>query len=493
MKLTKIFSLSSLLFLFSIIIHAQVPTSGLVAYYPFDGNAKDMSGNGNDGTVYGPTLTMDRFGNANSAYNFDGIDDYIEVPRSNSIEPTSEFTISAWALVSSFSSRSIILNKRYSSTDPYNSYSMHISSSITGVNRYWESSVSTVSDVRGTSAVKTNTWCHIAEVYDGSKLYIYVNGSLENSVTATGNVSYISSNLLIGTAAKLSSQYMLGKIDDIRIYNKALASTDIVKLYQECADKVTITTEPQSQKVQPGSSATFSVTATGSKLNYLWQIEKNNAFENVTLGCQYSSDGKSLTIDPVSTKMFGSKFRVIVYNCMKSDTSRTIELIRDTPSVVKYDTVRVTDTAMVYDTTHITTYDTTVINILETHHIDVYDTTHVIVHDTIHVYDTIYTSVTDTLVIDAVLGVAPNTQTNKLKIYPNPAKDHLYIDNGSYTLMNYYSIEILNSQGQRVFHDFIDSQKMDIDLSTWTGKGLYILILHDKQNKPIEIRKIVLE
>ncbi len=72
---------------------------GLVAYYPFNGNASDKSGNGNHGTVYGATLTKDRFGNTNSAYSFDGIDDYIMVDLSVSLKfnpNTSSFTLSAW-------------------------------------------------------------------------------------------------------------------------------------------------------------------------------------------------------------------------------------------------------------------------------------------------------------------------------------------------------------------------------------------------------------
>ena len=53
---------------------------GLVAYYPFSGNANDYSGIGNHGTVFGATLATDRFGNLNHAYSFDGIDDYIATP-----------------------------------------------------------------------------------------------------------------------------------------------------------------------------------------------------------------------------------------------------------------------------------------------------------------------------------------------------------------------------------------------------------------------------
>lgn len=54
--------------------------SGLVAYYPFNGNAIDESGNGNNGAIFGPTLTEDRFGNKNVAFWFDGISTYIKVP-----------------------------------------------------------------------------------------------------------------------------------------------------------------------------------------------------------------------------------------------------------------------------------------------------------------------------------------------------------------------------------------------------------------------------
>src|SRR5262245_58673818 len=71
-----------------------LPVNGLVAWYPFTGNANDSSGNGYHGTVLGPTLTTDRFGNANSAYNFDGNTNYIS--GSCSGYPTAERTVSLW-------------------------------------------------------------------------------------------------------------------------------------------------------------------------------------------------------------------------------------------------------------------------------------------------------------------------------------------------------------------------------------------------------------
>jgi len=69
---------SSLHPLFSSSLTAQIPSNGLVAWYPFNGNANDESGNGNNGVVNGATLTADRFGNANGAYSFDGVNSFIQ-------------------------------------------------------------------------------------------------------------------------------------------------------------------------------------------------------------------------------------------------------------------------------------------------------------------------------------------------------------------------------------------------------------------------------
>ena len=91
-----------LLFLIVIIVtsnslQSQIPTNGLVGYWPFSGNANDSSGNNLNGTVNGAVLTVDRFGNSSSAFNFDGIDDYILVNDDDLLSfPNNEFTFSFW-------------------------------------------------------------------------------------------------------------------------------------------------------------------------------------------------------------------------------------------------------------------------------------------------------------------------------------------------------------------------------------------------------------
>ena len=73
-----------------------VPTNGLVGYWPFNGNANDESGNGNHGTVNGAMLSTDRNGKANSAFDFNGINQYIKVNNSNTLQNISTISISIW-------------------------------------------------------------------------------------------------------------------------------------------------------------------------------------------------------------------------------------------------------------------------------------------------------------------------------------------------------------------------------------------------------------
>jgi hypothetical protein len=111
---------------------SQLPANlqqGLVAYYPFNGNANDASGNGNNGIVNGATLTADRFGNANRAYNFDGNAQYISVQNSVTLSPLN-LTISVWYRISeNYSSGNLnLLSKMNHSNANYFAYGMGLDS-----------------------------------------------------------------------------------------------------------------------------------------------------------------------------------------------------------------------------------------------------------------------------------------------------------------------------------------------------------------------------
>jgi hypothetical protein len=83
---------------FSQSVPSYVPTNGLVGWWGFNGNAQDNSGNGNHGTVNGATLSTDRFGNQNSAYSFNGLNNWIQVQDHISIRP-SNITLATWVFL----------------------------------------------------------------------------------------------------------------------------------------------------------------------------------------------------------------------------------------------------------------------------------------------------------------------------------------------------------------------------------------------------------
>src|SRR5690242_20539738 len=99
----KNYFVTCFLLLLSIQSFSQVNlNAGLMAYYPFNGNAHDESGNGNDPIFNNATLTSDRLGNANSAYSFNGIDNYIRIPNSTSLNMSNKISICAWVKVAGF-------------------------------------------------------------------------------------------------------------------------------------------------------------------------------------------------------------------------------------------------------------------------------------------------------------------------------------------------------------------------------------------------------
>ena len=126
--------------------------------------------------------------------------------------------------------------------------------------------------------------------------------------------------------------------------------------------------------------------------------------------------------------------------------------------------------------------------------VTVYDTITTTIYDTIttQVFDTVLVSVTDTLYIETTLSTAPLTQ-NTISVFPNPTNDHITIHTGNFAVMPNYSIKIENSLGQVVFTNPVNQQSFYIDLTGWSGNGIYYLKLLDSQNNEVTVRKIVLQ
>lgn len=219
---------------------AQNLDSGLILYYPFNGSAFELRGSGNNGSVNGAQLTTDRFGNRNSAYSFDGSNDYIKI--GNRVLTENKGTISAWILLKDSSGRNPILSQCLT-TSKIQSLRFTI----------WPDSLSLVCDYRGCATssslpvirakatIRNNTWMHVAVSSDGSNYKMYVDG-VEYSYSKTnkpagewfGKICSTNQQAFIGRWNRaINDEYFNGKLDDIRIYDRALSLTEIQTLATE--------------------------------------------------------------------------------------------------------------------------------------------------------------------------------------------------------------------------------------------------------------------
>lgn len=205
----------------------------LVAYYPFNGNANDESGYGNNGTVNGATLTTDRFGNPNSAYEFDGTSDYIEVADSNSLDITNEITIAAWVKPDiSNPTESQALVSKYRSEPGFRTYMLYGYTTGTQGPRFRVWTTGDIGDASTTDLLSTTDWSFVVGTYDGANAKLYINGVLKNTNSGSGLIATNSLPLRIGAGNETSHLNPFdGKIDDVRIYNRALTGPDIEALY----------------------------------------------------------------------------------------------------------------------------------------------------------------------------------------------------------------------------------------------------------------------
>jgi hypothetical protein len=195
-------------------------TNGLYAFYPMNGNAKNVLGSGGgDCTVNGATLTTDRSGNANSAYAFDG-NSYLE----GTLNTTgfSGLTVSAWIKTSLTTRKEVALyaagNVFYISLFDAGKFTA-VMDGTGGNNASTDESI---------SSVTTGSWIFLTASNDGTTTRVYVNGTLEKSYAETLQVS--SGKIQIGGAGNPVLAFV-GSIDEVRVYNRMLCDNEVTTLY----------------------------------------------------------------------------------------------------------------------------------------------------------------------------------------------------------------------------------------------------------------------
>ena len=178
----------------------------------------------NNGTINGATWTDGKY---NPALSFDGVNDYVEVPDSPSLDLTGALSVEAWVYIRNMASANYIVSKgnddkvngQYGILLSNNQFSFHM---YEGDHRY----------ILGSNAT-TQKWYHVVGTWDGTTMKLYINGFLNSSGTWAGSLTPNNLNLQIGRLGKPNWMYQFdGIIDEVRIYNRALSAAEILKHYQ---------------------------------------------------------------------------------------------------------------------------------------------------------------------------------------------------------------------------------------------------------------------
>lgn len=214
-------------------LYGEVPTEGLVAFFPFNGNADDESGNGNHGTVFGASLASDRFGIPGRAYRFDGVDDYILANADNL--PTAERTLSLWFRADRLDNRPGLLG--YGGGACGTTWFMGVNNG--GAARQYQMQGHCLANrVRaGYGPKPVGRWMHWLMTTDGTgtKLYldgveIFRNGTFVTNTNVTGRDLALGVWVSPGGAAPFTdgnSGYFDGRLDDVVIYDRALEPAEV--------------------------------------------------------------------------------------------------------------------------------------------------------------------------------------------------------------------------------------------------------------------------
>jgi hypothetical protein len=216
-----------------------IPRSGLVGEWLMSGDAKDSSGEGEDGSLNGNVATTtDRFGKANKAYEFDGSGDYIQAAAD--WLPTAERTVSLWFYAYDITNKPGLLG--YGGNGDYSGWIQGLNmSGEAGYQKQGHNNIAKINSVYSSEPV--NRWVHWVITNSSSGTKEYVDGAEIGENESYSNATAVASKSIFmgsivdpsGTAAYTDGNtgWLRGKLDDVRIYDRALTADEVSALYQE--------------------------------------------------------------------------------------------------------------------------------------------------------------------------------------------------------------------------------------------------------------------
>ena len=210
----------------TVTVRNAVATGGLVAAYNFNegsgATVSDRSGNGNAGSIF--QAVWNTTGRTGGSLTFDGANDYVSIADSASLDLTTGMTVEAWVYQTKTSGWNTVLLKENGGDLAYGVYSRNTANRPSAWIRGAGQTTST--SAAGTTALTRNAWRHLAATFDGTTLRFYVDGVQVGSQPFSGSIAVSTGPLKLGGNA-VWGEYFGGRIDDVRIYNRALTVQQI--------------------------------------------------------------------------------------------------------------------------------------------------------------------------------------------------------------------------------------------------------------------------
>jgi hypothetical protein len=294
-------------------VPSYVPTNGLFGWWPFNGNANDESGNGNNGTVgSGIALTTDRFNFSNTAYDFDGNGNIAlnALPTTGS----QDFTITGWVRTGNTTVRKGIAC--WGQDTPWSSTYFFVTN--TG---YLNCGFAYNGGPQSSVFIADNTWHFVGVTCTNGLIQLYLDGvttasPLQMSPNIAGNNKSLGANI-----DNSGPNNFVGSLDDIGIWNRALTAQEVSALYNGCSNSVTA--QPANQSLITGNNAVFTTASSDPNATYQWQTDLGLGFQNLSNAGQYSgATNDTLTVTSVNAGNNNQAFRCIVSSGTCTDTTQ---------------------------------------------------------------------------------------------------------------------------------------------------------------------------
>ncbi len=253
-------------------VSGGLTANSLVAYWPFEEGtgtrAEDVSFNNSKGTLTnGPTWVTGKNG---KAVFFDGVDDYIDIGNTTAVAPPNAITITAWIKATTTTVTQSIIDDDNGGTI---GYFFRVGS--TGK----LSARLTATTITGNTTLQPNTWYHVALVYDGANVYVYLNGiSDATPVARTGSITYSGASKAIGKRPASGAQFN-GTIDEVRMYDRGLSASEIYSLY--AGSKAVIVGKSKPERLSNGLIGYW--TFDGNKIAGVTAYDSSTSGNNGTL------------------------------------------------------------------------------------------------------------------------------------------------------------------------------------------------------------------